>query len=298
MLRTARGLAVDAGDRFLWRFPPRRMEAEAIRDAILQSSGVLDLRMYGPGFSAFEPNDNYVRVYKPKEKWGPAEWRRMVYMNKVRREQDAVFGAFDAPDAGQVCPKRNRSTTPLQALGLLNSSFLVQQSGLLARRVEREAARDVDGRIRLAFQITLGRAPNAEEAAAGGKLVRRYGLESLCRGFTTATNSSRFLEQYFPLNAMSSSHVVSPVGLQLLDRRNFLRDGFGTLARSREAACWPTKTCLAPRRPATPARLPPPTARSARGFDPAPSVGGAAATLSGEGPPCSGDLLLWSVQPC
>jgi hypothetical protein len=114
----------------------------------------------------------------------------MVYMNKVRREQDAVFGAFDAPDAGQVCPKRNRSTTPLQALGLLNSNFLVQQSDLLAKRVEREAPRDAEGRIRLAFRITLGRAPNTEEAAAGEKLVTQYGLKSLCRALY---NSNEFV---------------------------------------------------------------------------------------------------------
>ncbi len=131
---SARGLAADAGCRWLWRYPPRRLEAEAIRDSILQCSGVLDLTMFGPGFSAFEPNGNYVRVYKPKETWGPPEWRRMVYMTKVRREHDAVFGAFDAPDAGQVCPKRSRSTTPIQALNMLNSSFMVQQGNLLAVR--------------------------------------------------------------------------------------------------------------------------------------------------------------------
>ena len=111
-------------------------------------------------------------------------------MIKVRREQDAVFGAFDAPDAGQVCPKRNRSTTPLQALGLLNSSFLVQQSNLLARRVERESSPDAKDRIRRAFQITLGRGPSAEEASAGANLIQQNGLQSLCRALY---NSNEFL---------------------------------------------------------------------------------------------------------
>jgi hypothetical protein len=58
-------LAVDAGSRLLWRFPPRRLEAEAIRDSILKIAGNLDLTMGGPGWRAFEPNDNYVRVYEP-----------------------------------------------------------------------------------------------------------------------------------------------------------------------------------------------------------------------------------------
>ena len=136
--------------------------------------------------AAFEPNDNYVRVYTPKETWGPADWRRMVYMNKVRREQDAVFGAFDAPDAGQVCPRRSRSTTPLQALNLLNSSFLVQQSDLLAKRVERESRPEIADHVRRAFLITLGRGPRADEAAAGEKLVQQHGLPSLCRALFNA----------------------------------------------------------------------------------------------------------------
>ena len=86
----------------------------------------------------------------PKKRGARRDWRRMVYMNKVRREQDGVFGAFDAPDAGQVCPRRSRSTTPLQALNLLNSSFLVQQSELLAKRVERESRPEIPDRTRRA----------------------------------------------------------------------------------------------------------------------------------------------------
>jgi hypothetical protein len=77
-------LTVDAGSRLLWRVPPRRLEAEAIRDSMLQIAGNLDLTMGGPGWRAFKPNDNYVRVYEPKEKFGPAEWRRSVYMQRIR----------------------------------------------------------------------------------------------------------------------------------------------------------------------------------------------------------------------
>ncbi len=133
------GLKVDAGARLLWRFPPRRLEAEAIRDSMLAVSGVLDERMGGPGFSPFQPNTNYVRVYRPKEEFGPAEWRRMVYMSKVRMEQDSVFGAFDCPDAGLIAPRRTQSTTAVQALGLFNSNFTEEQADLMAERCRREA---------------------------------------------------------------------------------------------------------------------------------------------------------------
>jgi hypothetical protein len=77
--------------------------------------------MGGPGFSFFEPNDNYVRVYAPKQEFGPETFRRMVYGAVVRQRPDGVFGVFDCPDGGQIAPKRTRSTTPLQALNLLNS---------------------------------------------------------------------------------------------------------------------------------------------------------------------------------
>ena len=97
---------------------------------MLAVSGALDLKMGGPGFDLFEPNDNYVKIYTTKTNYGPAEFRRMVYQSKPRVELDSIFGAFDCPDAGQATPKRTVSTTPLQALSLLNSPFALDQAGL------------------------------------------------------------------------------------------------------------------------------------------------------------------------
>src|SRR5439155_18703199 len=107
-----RALEADTSDRLLWRFPPRRLEAEPLRDAMLAVSGKLDLRMGGPGFDLFEPNDNYVKVFSTKAEYGPAEFRRMIYQSKPRTMLDDVFGAFDCPDAGQRAPRRTSSTTP------------------------------------------------------------------------------------------------------------------------------------------------------------------------------------------
>ncbi|MEO8353563.1 MAG: DUF1549 domain-containing protein, partial [Chthoniobacteraceae bacterium] len=126
------GLAADADDHLFWRFPPRRLEAESLRDSILAASGQLDLRMGGPGFDLFDPNTNYVKVYATKTKFEPGDFRRMVYQSKPRAELDDIFGTFDCPDAGQSQPKRTVSTTPLQALNLMNSAFLLEQSGFLA----------------------------------------------------------------------------------------------------------------------------------------------------------------------
>ena len=98
------GMAVDADARLLWRFPPRRMEAEAIRDCILATSGALDLRMGGPGFFLQIVEEDNVYRYFPKEQFGPDEFRRMVYLNRIRQEQDSVFGSFDCPSGNQVMP--------------------------------------------------------------------------------------------------------------------------------------------------------------------------------------------------
>jgi hypothetical protein len=182
----ADGLKIDASARLLWRFPPRRLEAEAIRDSMLAASGVLDERMGGPGFSPFKPNTNYVRVYLPKEDFGPPEWRRMVYMSKVRMEQDSVFGAFDCPDAGLIAPRRTQSTTAVQALGLFNSRFAEQQAELLARRCQREAGDEIAPRVRRAFELAFGRPPDEFEEKAAEPLVSRHGLTSLCRALFNA----------------------------------------------------------------------------------------------------------------
>ena len=178
--------AKDAGNRLLWRFAPQRLEAEELRDAILATSGKLDLRMGGPGFDVFQPNDNYVRVYSPKETFGPDEWRRMIYQFKPRMQQDGVFGAFDCPDGAQIAPQRSSSITALQALNLLNSGFLLQQAGFFAERLEQEAGAGRPAQIERAFALAFGRHPTAHETAAALELVSQAGLPALCRALFNA----------------------------------------------------------------------------------------------------------------
>jgi len=182
-------MAKDAGNRLLWRFAPRRLEAEAIRDGILAACGNLDLAMYGPGFDLFEPNANYVKVYIPRKTFGPPQWRRMVYQAKPRMQLDDIFGAFDCPDAGQIAPRRSRSITPLQALALLNSPFMEQQAGIMAGRLQREAGDD-GARVDLLFRLVNGRLPDAEEKSGALALVADAGLPALCRA---VLNSSEWL---------------------------------------------------------------------------------------------------------
>ncbi len=186
-------IAVDSGNRLLWHFPVRRLEAEPLRDAMLFVSGKLDRTMGGPGFDLFDPNSNYVKVYNSRTEFGPAEFRRMVYQAKPRTELDTTFGVFDCPDAGQVSPKRTSSTTPLQALNLLNSPFAVQQAQFFAERVAGEAGQGSDAQVKRAFQLIFTREPTASELAAGLTLVRTHGLLALCRALF---NANEFLSVF------------------------------------------------------------------------------------------------------
>jgi hypothetical protein len=179
-------LAVDGGSRFLWRFPPRRLEAEVIRDNILLTTGTLDSRMGGPGFSGFRVEAENVRHYHPKESYGPADWRRMLYMTKVRQEREPTFGVFDCPDFNQSVPSRSRSTTPLQSLSLLNSPFVLQQAGLLAKRLRHESGADSRAQVARACQLALGREPTREELADASGLVAEHTLEAFCRALFNA----------------------------------------------------------------------------------------------------------------
>lgn len=173
------GLATDASNRMLWRYPSRRIEAEAIRDNILRTTGSLENRGGGPGYNLWEYS-NYVTVFKPKEKLGPDEFRRMVYQFKPRTQQDSTFGAFDCPDATATAPRRLASTTALQALNLLNSPFIFDQADRFARLIGAQS-NDPQQQVGLAFLRAFQRKPSASEQASARRLVEQSNLATLCR---------------------------------------------------------------------------------------------------------------------
>ena len=185
------GLAAqaDADVRLLWRFPARRLEAEAIRDSMLAVSGQLDWEMYGRGFNLFDKRGG-LTGFNPIESFEPRGLRRMVYAHKVRRERDGVFGAFDCPDAGQSTPRRRESTTPIQALSLFNSRFTLERADAFAGRVNREVGENVGQQVHRAYQLALTRDPDAEELRSAEAVVGRHGLATLGR---VLFNSNEFL---------------------------------------------------------------------------------------------------------
>lgn len=126
--------------------------------------------------------------YFPKEKFSPAEFRRMVYLFRIRQTTDSVFGSFDCPDGGSVTPKRSRSNTPLQALNLFNSTFVIQQADILAKRLAAEPTDEA--RVTQAFRLFYSRPPDAKELAASTAMIRDNGVQSFARAMF---NTSEFL---------------------------------------------------------------------------------------------------------
>jgi hypothetical protein len=187
-----RAQAIDAESRLLRRFPPRRLEAETIRDAMLAVSGRLKTTMYGRGFDLFDKRGG-LTGFKPVEVFDDSGRRRMIYAHKVRREREAIFGAFDCPDAGQSTARRRESTTPIQALNLFNSRFTLDESAAFAERVRNAAGSEIERQIRVAYQFALAREPRREEIADAEPVVRDHGLVALCRALY---NSNEFL--FFP----------------------------------------------------------------------------------------------------
>ncbi len=175
---------VDGDNRLLSRMNRRRLDAECVRDAVLQTSGKLDLTMGGPSVKQFvetagihvTPNVDY----QSYDVDSPGNYRRAVYRFLFRTLPDPLMESWDCPDGSQLAPVRSASVTALQALALLDNRFVVRQSEHTARRIESEAA-TADERIRRLFQLALLRDPTPEEARRWREFAERYTLANACR---------------------------------------------------------------------------------------------------------------------
>ena len=182
------GLEQDASSELLWRFPPKRVEAEVIRDSILQASGLLDRTIGGRGYRIHNEKKTYAQ-WKVLNNHGPETWRRMLYQERMRRVDDGIFTAFDFPDCGQVRAKRPVSTTPLQALNLMNSDFVIEQSKHIAQRARKESNDQLSDAVNRCFELLLNRQPEEEERNVCVQLADSEGLPMVCRALI---NSNEF----------------------------------------------------------------------------------------------------------
>ena len=169
---------IDADNTLLWRSTPRRLEAEAVRDAMLAASGRLDLQMGGPSFKG---------VTYANDSPGPDSNRRTVYRMNVNSGKDPLLDAFDCPDPAVKTPRRGVTTTPLQALELMNNAFVQRQAKGLAERALRMAGNDVNAAIEAAYSLALGRKPSPDEAKTAQAAARERDLASVCWALLNST---------------------------------------------------------------------------------------------------------------
>lgn len=185
------GLAKDAGNRLWWRMSPRRLEAEAVRDAMLRVSGELNETLGGPSYQDFH---SYffkgTQFYDPIDADDANVHRRTVYRMWARGGRSPFLDTFDCPDPSTTTPKRSVTTTPLQALSLMNNAFALRMAERLAGRVERENAANSQANIASVYRFAYARDPQKAEIAAAQTFITRRGLVEFCRAIL---NSSEFL---------------------------------------------------------------------------------------------------------
>lgn len=176
--------AGDAENRLLWRQNRRKLEAEAVHDAVLAVSGKLDSRMGGPGYQDFvieHPEHSPHYQYHLADPNDPRTWRRSVYRFIVRSQTQPFMTSLDCADPSMRVEKRNESVSPIQALALLNNGFMVVQARYFAERVEKEAGSEPPRQVARAVQLAFGRLPTDEETTALVAFVREHGLANACR---------------------------------------------------------------------------------------------------------------------
>ncbi len=181
---------LDADNRFLWRMNRARLDAETIRDTMLQASGKLDFTMGGPSVQQFFFKDDHSPVYDYTrfDVDSPAGNRRSIYRFIVRSVPDPLMESLDCPDASILSPKRNGTVTALQALAVLNNPFVLRQSEHLAARVAKTG--DLKKQIEQVYELTLNRQPTKAEMKKLLAFAEKNGMTGLCR---LIFNTSEFM---------------------------------------------------------------------------------------------------------
>ena len=167
--------AVDSENKHFWRMQPRRVESEIVRDCVLHTAGNLDITMSGPDV------DHNLAL---------SSNRRSVYYRHAAEKVSEFLATFDAANVTE-CYERSESIIPQQALALANSSLVIDQSRLLARKLAKEAgeqptAAAIAAFIALAFEQVLCRPPTAEEKTECAKFLEAQTLLLADRGRLTA----------------------------------------------------------------------------------------------------------------
>ncbi|MCC6511620.1 MAG: DUF1553 domain-containing protein, partial [Pirellulaceae bacterium] len=187
----AAAVKIDAGNRWLWRMSPTRLDAETLRDAMLLMTNRLDKQVGGRGYRDmrhfFYKGSNF---YESIVETGSEARRRTIYRFIPRGGNNAFLTTFDCPDPSATTPRRAVTTTPLQALALLNNPFTFEMSDALAERIKTQVGENQPQQIELAYLIVFNRPANDDEIQRCQAFVQQHDLPALCR---ILLNSNEFL---------------------------------------------------------------------------------------------------------
>jgi len=182
---------VDANNRWLWRKSPLRLEAEEIRDAVLVATDQWNSEIGGRGYRDVRhfpfKGSNFYESINESETDVP---RRTVYRFSPRGGRNPFLDTFDCPDPSATSPQRASTTTPLQALALMNNNLVFQMADRFSSRVKNKASDNTADQIALVYQIAYGRTANEKETELGTSFIKEHGLTSYCR---VVLNSNEFL---------------------------------------------------------------------------------------------------------
>jgi hypothetical protein len=182
---------IDADNRLLWRKTPQRLDAEEIRDAVLLCTGKLSAKVGGIGYRDVKhflfKGSNF---YESIDETGPETHRRTIYRFSPRGGRNPFLDTFDCPDPSVTTPRRAATTTPLQALALMNNTLVFRMADDFAARIKREAGDSAAAQIQRVYLIAYGRDADAQEIDAASRFVQEQGLSSFCR---VILNSNEFL---------------------------------------------------------------------------------------------------------
>ncbi len=171
--------AIDSDNQFYWRSQRHKLTAEELRDAALAVSGLLNMKMGGPGFQDFVLEKNQHSPHYEYQKYdpeNPASHRRSIYRFIPRSRTQPFLTTLDCADPSQSVAKRDETTTALQALTLLNNPFMGTMSKHFAKRIEKQT-----DPITTAFQLAMNRTPSANEKSTLQKYATQHGWANTCR---------------------------------------------------------------------------------------------------------------------
>jgi len=160
-------MKLDPQNDLFWRFDLRRLTAEEIRDSILAANGTLNLKMFGPSVYPHVPQEVLAGQSRPGNGWSESNpedsARRSIYVHVKRSLRLPLLESFDSADTDHSCPVRFVTVQPTQALGMINGKFVNDQAGKLARRLRNEAGDAFPSQVKLAWRLTVCRAPTQKE---------------------------------------------------------------------------------------------------------------------------------------